>query len=341
MNTRTVANWVVNRIWSVSIIITLLLAIYVVLGRQAMLLLPDYKEELEAWLSDKAGVPISVESVEGKWHVYRPAVMLRGVRVNANHTDSHVFPRLDYARVQLNLLASLAMQSPRLGDFEMSGFKVTVKRQKGGAIEVVGLPTMEKLAQLGNASGAGVKSTNAARSPEPSRTLPHHRHARARSALDTLMQQKSLLLSDVHIDFYEGDQLWQLYSREFHISKEELEYKISARLELKDEQQPLHLELIAYLIGSPKYTDKIKSDFYIKIPPVDISRWVAGKTVSGYRVKALTGATQLWGQVAFNRMIWAKGDVAIDNMVLENAASETVAIDRLSARVDWQRLAKR
>ncbi|HAS30213.1 MAG TPA: hypothetical protein DCS56_09905, partial [Alcanivorax sp.] len=83
----------------------LLLAAYVVVARQLMLLVPDYRQELEAVLEEHLGFAILIEQLDGSMDGLTPRFEVRGLTLP--HAEGEPALRLDQVSASVSILPTL------------------------------------------------------------------------------------------------------------------------------------------------------------------------------------------------------------------------------------------
>ncbi len=88
-----------GRLWWLVAIPVLLLAAYVVVARQLMLLVPDYRQELEAAIEEHLGFAIVIEQLDGSMDGLTPRLQGRGLTLP--HAEGEPSLRLDEVSVSV------------------------------------------------------------------------------------------------------------------------------------------------------------------------------------------------------------------------------------------------
>ncbi len=97
--------------------------LYVALGRLAFLYLPDYKSDLETYLSSELGFPIQIDGIRGTWSGFDPIIIIEGISING---PDHAY--LGSARARFAFLKTLLDRAPRIKDLEFSEGQVAVQQ---------------------------------------------------------------------------------------------------------------------------------------------------------------------------------------------------------------------
>lgn len=150
---------IANVIWGVVLVLLVLVALYVVIGRQLVGSAGDYRQELEDLLSERLGQPVSIGQLEGKWQELDPVILLSDIEVMpgvdalsdtnaASAAEGATAPaerdgtaaRIDSLRIRLDAFTSLLRQRLVFSEFVASGLDLTLEQLPSGAITVQGVP---------------------------------------------------------------------------------------------------------------------------------------------------------------------------------------------------------
>lgn len=121
-----------NLVWGLALVLVLLLALYVGLGRQVMANLHHFTDDLESILSVRLGQPVTVERLQGDWRGLDPVAKISGLTVR--NQDDEVVARLGQLRVELDSWMSLRRQQVVFSDFSLTGGHLTVLQEESGRI---------------------------------------------------------------------------------------------------------------------------------------------------------------------------------------------------------------
>lgn len=115
-------------------LILIIFAAYVLVGRIALSLLPDYRQELEQYLSEQTQLPVTIKSLHGKWVGFDPVVEIEGLSINGAENA-----QVGRIRIHLAILKSLLANSPRLKSVILDHSVFTLRQQQEGDWKVAGL----------------------------------------------------------------------------------------------------------------------------------------------------------------------------------------------------------
>ncbi|HEX5676834.1 MAG TPA: YhdP family protein [Alcanivorax sp.] len=140
-----------GRLWWLVAIPVLLLAAYVVVARQLMLLVPDYREELEAVLEEHLGFAIVIEQLDGSMDGLTPRFEVRGLTLP--HAEDQAALRLDQVSASVSILPTLFHRDLYLRELRIKGVDVHLVRGENGGIRLRGLEVLQDREQGDAADG--------------------------------------------------------------------------------------------------------------------------------------------------------------------------------------------
>ncbi|MCB1669732.1 MAG: YhdP family protein [Gammaproteobacteria bacterium] len=125
-------------------VLLILFAAYLSIGRHFMPALTGYTEELEGWLSEALGVPVSVATFAGFFAGANPAIEIEGLQFDALGGDTvgpAEQPGLQFERATLSLdvLQTLLQRRLVLDQFIIQGLDLSVRRQPSGGWMLSGI----------------------------------------------------------------------------------------------------------------------------------------------------------------------------------------------------------
>ncbi|WP_148863435.1 YhdP family protein [Marinobacter fonticola] len=129
-----------NLIWGLVLALLIVVALYVVIGRQLVSAVGDYRQELEAELSQRLGQPVHIDGLEGRWRGFDPVILIAGIEVEEVAPSNEPAARIDSIRIRLDALTSLLRQRLVFSDFIASGLDLTLEQTPSGAMAIQGVP---------------------------------------------------------------------------------------------------------------------------------------------------------------------------------------------------------
>lgn len=124
--------------WRGLVLVVVLFAAYVIVGRVTMTQLPALREPLLAALDDRLPFRVEADSLSGSWSGFSPEVAFGGLRISAREGDAAPL-RLGGGRLRFDIPASISSGSLQLSRLEVSGLSLDAVLREDGSIELRGL----------------------------------------------------------------------------------------------------------------------------------------------------------------------------------------------------------
>ena len=99
---------IARKIWAALVVALMLLAVYVSVGRIVMPRLGNYQTQIEAALSDRLGMQVAAQSLQGDWQGLQPVASLQQVIVHSLTSDQGTPPSKGLVAVQAEAMYSQA-----------------------------------------------------------------------------------------------------------------------------------------------------------------------------------------------------------------------------------------
>ncbi|MGP4844622.1 YhdP family protein [Marinobacter sp. 1Y8] len=129
-----------NTVWLLVMLVLVVLALYVGIGRQLLGSVDYYRADVEAVISERLGQPVTIGALEGQWQVLDPVLRLRDLEVHDPEQKDLVVARLGDVHVRLDSLVSLLRGRLVFGDLTASGLDLAIEQLPSGAISIDGIP---------------------------------------------------------------------------------------------------------------------------------------------------------------------------------------------------------
>jgi uncharacterized protein (TIGR02099 family) len=123
----------------VSFTVLFIFALYVLVGRVLLGLLPGYQEELESLISEQIQIPVEIASISGKWVRFDPMVDINGLSING---AENVY--VGRTRVHFDFLASIYALAPRFKSIVIEHSEFTLFQDQKGDWKVAGFTMPDK-----------------------------------------------------------------------------------------------------------------------------------------------------------------------------------------------------
>lgn len=153
-------------LWYALILMVVLLAVYVSVGRYAMSNIGSLREPLLDALNERLPFAVDARRITGAWSAFSPEVAFDGLLITQPRDDVQPV-RISRGRLRLDIPASLASRSLQLSQLELEGLSLEARLTAEGSFEIVGfedggggallpwlnefLPRVERVSLLDNA----------------------------------------------------------------------------------------------------------------------------------------------------------------------------------------------
>jgi len=121
---------VVRKIWLVTALALVLVAVYVSLGRLMLPRLHQYQAPLENYLSEQLGGAVQVDALQGAWQGWQPVITLD--RLTVQHPQFKQTLDLGRLVMRLHPLQSLWQGRPVFSSLTLDGLEVSLRRGMDG-----------------------------------------------------------------------------------------------------------------------------------------------------------------------------------------------------------------
>lgn len=125
-------------LWAILVLLVVLLAIYVSLGRLFMANLNAYREPLLQELNARLPFAVSAQEIDGVWRSFSPEIVLNQLSVQVPG-DATAPVQLTRGEISLNLLQSLRTRSLALNHLTLHGLELRAQLTAEGQLTIAGL----------------------------------------------------------------------------------------------------------------------------------------------------------------------------------------------------------
>lgn len=144
--------WLWHQLLTLSLAGVVLLVGWVVLGRELMPLVANYKGSLEVKLSHRVGVPVTIASLRGGWEGLQPYFVAEGISLHDPLKPSRILLQLHAVTTRPALWPTLLHGEPRLIT-TMDGLSLHIRERSDGQFQI------DELAQLASSDAAAARQT--------------------------------------------------------------------------------------------------------------------------------------------------------------------------------------
>lgn len=301
-----------RQLWWLVTLALLLLAVYVVLARQAMTLVPELRHQLETLAGERLGAPVTIGSLRGYLDGVVPVFVLQDLEVAAPDADDAPLT-LQHVELAIDVGASIWSRSLRLRQLWVRGLDLHLVRDGEGSIRLRGL---EALRQDDGADDGG------------------------RGLLDIVYRQQRLVLDDVSVRV-DWPGLPPLRSDDLSVAlvREGSERQVALRLSARD--RPLQLDARLRLQGDAYQMEDLRGEGYLRVEGEGLEYWLPETWPLPVKPVAATGRVELWAGVADGAVTGATAVLATREVQLDHEAQALGwRLDRLDARFHLARQAE-
>ena len=286
--------------WSLAACL-LLMACYVVVARQLMLLVPDYRGKLEALFEDRIQSPLEIAELEGHMDGLTPQFRVRQLRLPAPEGEAPL--ELDEVVLNVDVIRSLIHQDLALESLHIDGVALNLVRDADGKIRLRGLDAL-----------AG----------EDSDAPPLER------ILRLFYRQQLLSITNARLSLdWPGLPPLAASSMEATLINDGDDHLLSVTLEARD--RPLSVDARLHLHEDAYTLKEINADVYLRIRGQRMHEWLPDSLDWPVQIAAFDGDMELWGSIADGRPESARLALGIPSLVFEQDSQrwplEAVSLD--------------
>ncbi|EKF74164.1 hypothetical protein A11A3_10107 [Alcanivorax hongdengensis A-11-3] len=257
---RRIQTWL---LWLLAIL-ALLTAVYVVVARQLMAEVPQYRERLISLLEERIKTPLDIGELNGAMDGLTPRFVARRIRLPAPEGEAPL--ELGEVVMSVDVLCSLLHRDLCLKELHIQGVDLQLVRDEQGKIRLRGLETL---------------GGNSDDKPPVERLLT------------IFYRQQRLIISDARLSLSWPD-MPPLAASSLNASliNEGSEHQLAVRLDARD--RPLHLDVRMHLHGDAFRLQDVDADVYASVSGERLQEWLPQHRQWPLDVTALDGTVGLW-----------------------------------------------
>jgi len=254
-----------RQLWWLVAAPVLLIAAYAVVARQMMMLVPDYRQDLEALIEQRLGFPIVIDQLSGEMDGLTPRFEVRGLTLPDAEGEPSL--RLDQVSVNVNILATLWHRQPHLRELRVRGVDLHLVRDPDGGIRLRGL---EALRRQGDGDLAGT--------------------------LRALYRQDHILVEDARFSLdWPGLPPLAASSLTLALTNDDGEHALSARVEARD--RPFSVDARLRVDGDPLSLAELNARGYLDVHGERLQEWLPEARDWPLDLASLNGQVRAWGRI--------------------------------------------
>jgi uncharacterized protein (TIGR02099 family) len=294
------------------ILLIVLSALLILLGRLLAPLATQYRAEVEEWASDLMGQPVAVGRLQGSWRGLGPVLVLHDLQL-FNPRSQRPSLHLKEVRITIGLLDSLRQLSPVVRKVAFISPRLRVTRLQDGAITIGNL---DQLNELNPDDGSAAF------------LLPTHLSLEKGEVIweDQMVQAPPLRLTDVNLNLRNGGTRHQL----------------NGSVSLPGEHQG-RIELAIDLHGQLDKLDSWSARSYMQSSGIDLAFLLNGRVADKYRFNNRRAEIKLWGEWNQDGLISLEGTTQWEQVAITRqaksalGAARTLQLDHAAGMIRLQR----
>lgn len=125
-------------VWWLAVVLLVLMALYVGIGRQLTQNIGDYRQSVERLLSDSLGYEVSIGSLQAHWRWLDPVLETGALRVRLADAPEQPLVDVGHVRIRLDSLQSLLRFRVVFREFEVDRFDLALTQSEDGRFALPG-----------------------------------------------------------------------------------------------------------------------------------------------------------------------------------------------------------
>lgn len=287
---RRLVGRVQNRLWLVSALLMLLVASWVIIGRQLMLLVPEFRVPLEEMLEERLQAPLEIRALRGHMDGLSPVFVLEDLRLPASEEGQGL--TIEHVALTVDVLPSLMQRDLRLRQLLVRGVDLHIIRSDEGRVRVRGLEGL-----IGKKSKMSDQVI--------------------RRVLELFYRQNRLVLDQVRLSLdWAGLPPVQTRDLELALVNSGGRHKLSLRFATVD--QPRELALRLSLDSDAYKLDDINGELYARLNGDGWERWITPRWPFAVAPESVDGEMVVWSRVNNGRLDSATLRLAMERVGLRD-----------------------
>ncbi|MCG8392935.1 MAG: TIGR02099 family protein [Pseudomonadales bacterium] len=292
-------------LWGLTTLVLLLVAAYVVIGRQLMLLVPDYRTQLETLFEERVQTPLTIAELNGKMAGLTPQFVARKIRLPAPEGEAPL--ELDEVVLSVDVLRSLLHRDLVLEELRITGVELSLVRGEDGRIRLRGL-----------------NLDSEARDAPPLERI-----------LRLFYRQQLLSIRDARLSLdWPGMPPLAASALDATLINDGDEHRLAVQLEARD--RPLSLKARIHLHDDAFTLDDIDADVYAAVQGERLQEWLPEALGWSLDPAALDGRVKLWATLKRGEPYQAQLKLDVPTFTLQEAG-QTWPMTDLSLSLALQR----
>ncbi len=312
-NRARVARWL-NMTWIVGAVGAVLVALYVVVAGQLLLLLPSHRDDIVAWLSGQIGMHVEIDGIAARMRLLRPVVHLRGVRLYmaAGGADAgERVPVLAVPVVDLELapLATALARRPILDLLRVEGIDLALEEGEDGRFRLKGMPL-------------NVNDSLAAE--------------RLQQILRGIYQQQDIVVERARLSIDSAQvPVTAFESIRLHMHNDGDRHEVTGAATAVGPGR-LPVSFVMHFGGTPVTRADFAADLWLHLQPSSAEGWLPRRDVGNLWVDSLSGGGEAWLRFEHAQVVGITGRVQVNGLAFSLAdGSKIEGVLDLNSRFRW------
>lgn len=119
-------DFLADKTWIAVALVIVFVTTYAAIGRQLMVLVPEYRAAVEEMLKDRSGMDVQIDDIRGRWTIFTPVIELSKVSFIQPSTQQTAFSARKIT-LEIDVLSSLLVRGLRLRSVVINGFSAVIE----------------------------------------------------------------------------------------------------------------------------------------------------------------------------------------------------------------------
>lgn len=303
---RTLLKKTLSLLLTVGLVLLLVVAVYVSLGRQLLPYVVNYRADIESQLSAGIGQQVQIGSLQGGWSRFNPIISLQQVLIfPVGSSESAQVVLLDNLSLELDTWSSLISRRWVLANIEVVNPEFTLAEQDDGSWQVRGFET----------------SADTAMNPE--------------QIFDLVSRVNNLVLSNMTVTLLRNDgRATRLERSRLRLQNSDQQHFLHLDAWQPDVVGPLS---VAAEVSGDSFAE-LSGLLYLLVPGNDYSELIAGRYGDALDLHAFDGSGEVWIEIEQGQVQAVQGSAAVNSIAINTivqgqpASAEAVEVENLVTR---------
>lgn len=299
------ALWCWHQLLTLGLVVLVLVAVVVGVGRQLLPAVERYQHDVELSLSRQTGLQVRLQALRGEWEGFGPHFSLLGMELRDPQQPQQLLLTIPEIELRPSLWQSLRHFEPRV-DVRVRGLDIHLDQQPDGRLQ------LRELASLSQ--------------HDPQAAAKALRFVLRQPALALQESRVALTLKDYPAVVLSGIDLVNLNDGDSH--------QLAGRLQLPGSREQAGLQITLH--GDPLDWQRARLTIWTHLPVMTLDPWLPAADAGGLRLASLKGGGDYWFHFQQGRLVAVQAQLDWRDMVLEGREARHHVQD-LSGQLAWSR----